>query len=174
MIQKTESNIKLEIVGLRKLGSSLTEISEKKSVSVPVVRSILKKELGDDYDKYKYRSIAAISQFRKNKVVELWKQRNSLRKVSCLAKFSIVKVKAILSEELEKSFDKYSRKLTYEEIKQLAPIEKLTYIVELKERGKNIYEISDISKFPIKFIKKYLKLKIGQIEASPPKDIKIH
>jgi len=146
LAQKTESYIKLEIVGLRQLGNSLVGISKIKSLPLPSVRSILKKELGDHYNKYKYRSVAAIQKSKKGKVVELWKQGNSLRRISSLTKFTIYIVKTILVEELGRSYRNRSNRLTYEEIKQLAPEEKFKQIIKLKERGKDICEISGISK----------------------------
>ncbi len=118
MAQKTESYIKLEIVGLRQLGNSLVEISKNKSLPLPSVRSILKKELGDDYNKYKYRSVAAIQKSKKVKVVELWKQGNSLRKISSLTRFTTYMVKTILAEELGRSYRNRSSRLIYEEIER--------------------------------------------------------
>ncbi|HEC38190.1 MAG TPA: hypothetical protein ENI29_08135 [bacterium] len=157
MAQKTKSYVKLEIVGLRQLGNSLVENSKNKGLPLRSVRSILKKELGDDYDKYKYRLVAAIQKSKKVKVVEFWKQGNSLRRISGLTRFALYIVKAILAEELGSFYENRSSRLTYEEIKQLVPEEKFKQIVKLKENGKDICEIFDISKFPIKIIKIYLK-----------------
>ncbi|KKL98049.1 hypothetical protein LCGC14_1828290, partial [marine sediment metagenome] len=144
-------------MGLRQLGNSLVENSKNKGLPLRSVRSILKKELGDDYDKYKYRLVAAIQKSKKVKVVEFWKQGNSLRRISGLTRFALYIVKAILAEELGSFYENRSSRLTYEEIKQLVPEEKFKQIVKLKENGKDICEIFDISKFPIKIIKIYLK-----------------
>ncbi len=100
MEQKLESVLKLEIVGLRKLFKSLREISEKKNMSLHAVRSILKEELGDEYEEYKYGT--STPKLGKHKVIEFWTQGNSLKKISSLTGFSIARIKVILAEKLEK------------------------------------------------------------------------
>jgi len=141
------------IVRLRKERNSIEQISHEVNLRPYYIVRILKEELGDEYENYNLNKKWEFTRSQFDKVVKLRRSYMGLDQISKSCNIPCRYVKNILLEELGEEYSNYVFPNIYENVKKRLEEEQIREIVNLRNSGKNVKEISAEAGFSEDFIK---------------------
>ena len=154
---KIDPHIRTKIVELRKARTTILTISENTGISTPYVSNILKEELGDQYDNYKLRNTGRVfSEQQKKGVVTLRKSGYLLKAIKDITTIPVRNIQAILKEELGDEYLKFQHGYHRQSYRKGWRKEEAAEILKLRNSGKSLKEIRQLTGLSIIFIKRVL------------------
>lgn len=159
-----KSTDKEEMVRLRKEGHSIEDISEKFKLRKVITRTILREEMGDKYETYRYRKL---TKEKIDKIVEMWRNDIDIASIIRETKTTYPTINKVLGQELGVEYYKevIKEELGIEYYDKVFDKDIVSYKELLKESLRKTVKTNAVELNLKKQIKKDLRKKNGDILA---------
>lgn len=164
---EVDPKIRTKIVKLRKVRTTISNISENTGISTPYVSTILKDELGDKYDDYNLtKKKRNFSDHQKNTVVTLRKNGITLEDIEGITGIFVYNIQEILEEELGEERFRYMLGYHWQKYEKGWLKEEAAEVLVLRDSGKSLKEIREMTNTSDGFVKRIL-IKNGDKDLKP-------